>query len=126
MKTYMTPDVFVTEFQANVAVAACSWYDTGEDSTSWPKQQITCGQSGRTEYVFASTSTCDHALDQAVVIAPVSGWISVATLQSWGLTIRNSDTPLYVTEGDYLVSWSNGDHYGIATPDIVDILTHST
>lgn len=66
MKAYMKPDVFVTEFQVNEAIAACDRVVTGSTTvTTYPAQTVTCEIGGQTERIFsAGTSGCATAASQ--------------------------------------------------------------
>ena len=64
MKTYMTPDVFMTEFQADAVIAAesCDRVITGTETEKvYNKQTVTCNVGGQIEEVFNTASGCSTA-----------------------------------------------------------------
>ncbi len=127
MKTYNKPEFFVEEFIANVAVAACDREWSGEVDTSWPSQAITCNRQGSTtDYIFASgTSGCQYEPDKLIYI-DTGGTYSVSQLKQLGLNINGNGNSVTVPAGGgYVLCWGNGNHYGPATPEIVDIMTSS-
>lgn len=81
MKKYVRPDVFVTEFQANEAVALCET----TTQTNWPSQTITCVVDGDTQIFYDG---CTESASNGILVY--------------------MDDPTYVTEGWYYV-WYNGN-----------------
>lgn len=140
-RAYEKPVMTVERFLANVAVAACERVWSGEVSTSWPKQPITCNRlDSTTDYIFASgTAGCDYQPCHMVYIAE-GGTYTPAYLNTLGLSIQGvssgsgsgghggSSSGGSVTVpagGGYVLCWANGNHYGPAAPEIVKLMTSS-
>ena len=65
MKSYNRPEIFVTEFMANEAVAGCDRVVTGtETTTTYDKQTVYCIIGGQTETVFNTASDCSTSSSQ--------------------------------------------------------------
>lgn len=140
MKKYVRPDVFVTEFQPSVAVAACEREWNGKVDTSWAAQAITCNRQGSTtDYIFAQNATgCQYVPCHMVYIAD-GGTYTAAELNGKGLGIvgvdsgsgngkgngNSSGTVTVPAGGGWVLCWEEGNHYGNATPDIVKLMTSS-
>lgn len=141
---YTKPVFIMEEFQANVAVAACNWQDTGATETKFEKQYITCAQSGMTnEEIFNQGLSCQHIPCHLVYVA-TGGTYTEAQLIEMGLSniIQNgggnngggnrpgnnnsSGGGITVPEGGgYVMCWGEGEHYGNAPAEVVKIMTSS-
>lgn len=125
-RAYAKPVMSVERFLANVAVAACNREWSGEVETSWPSQAITCSRSGSTtDYIFASgTSGCEFEPCHMIYVS--GGTYSVGELNRLGLGISGNGNSVTVPSGGgYVLCWGNGNHYGPATPKIVELMTSS-
>lgn len=126
MKKYVRPDVFVTEFQPNIAVASCERDWTGETSKSFPKQPITCCRRDETtDYIFTADSAGCMVPCHSIYVA-VGGTYSVRDLNKMGLQISGSGGDVTVPAGGgYVLCWDNGNHYGPASTEVTKIMTNS-
>ncbi|MCD7820439.1 MAG: hypothetical protein LUH07_15540 [Lachnospiraceae bacterium] len=128
MKQYTKPEFYVEEFHPNVAVAACRT-DLVDTYTTIPAQPITCYRMNQTtDYLFTSDVTaCKYQPDAIKYLA--TGTYSTSDLSSSVSTINGSGSSLYVPDdgngGSYVVVWGNGNHYGIATDEIIELYTNS-
>lgn len=127
MKQYTKPEFFVEEFYPNVAVASCDREWSGEVDTSWPAQAITCNRMGQTtDYIFASvTSSCQYKPCHMEYIS-VGGTYTPKQLNDYGLVIQGDGGSVTVPAGGgWVLCWEEGNHYGLATPEIVQLMTSS-
>lgn len=138
-RAYEKPVMTVERFLANVAVAACEREWSGQVSTSWPKQPITCNRmDSTTDYIFASgTDGCKYQPCHMIYIEK-GGTYTSAQLNDLGLFIQGVSSgngghggssgggSVTVPEGGgYVLCWEDGNHYGPATPEIVKLMTSS-
>lgn len=128
---YTKPDFIVEEFLPNVAVAACNREWSGQVEAKWEKQSISCSRNeGTADWLFASgTEGCQFQPCHMVFI-PEAGTYTQAQLKSKGLADLNVDSrfgeDIIIPEGGgYVLCWDGGNHYGVATPAIVKVMTSS-
>lgn len=136
---YTKPELYVENFIPNVAVASSCQRDfSGQSETKYGVQEITCIRMGSTtDYIFSSgVSGCDYQpnaigwLDGPNTPDDKNDYVSYTTTQIsqiLGYTISGSgqNAKVYEETGEYYVIWGNGNHYGPATADVIDIMINS-
>lgn len=129
----------VERFQPNVAVAACDREWNGEIKEEWTSQAITCNRMGTTtDYIFAEGTTGCQYKPCHMIYVEQGGTYTIEDLNSLGLEIVNGTggsgrkgsssgggAVTVPAGGGYVLCWENGNHYGLATPDIVKIMISS-
>lgn len=126
MKTYMKPDMLVTEFTPNEAVAACDYVYTEE----FPAQTVVCIVEGE-ETIFASgNNNCDAKITGGDLIWYDSPYESQGYASGYyyvwytgTASAQPSDTEQKIL-GDLGIT-SMGYHAGLATSEIISSHNHS-
>lgn len=115
MKEYVKPDVFVTEFQLNSAVTACT-----PTSFDPEPQNITCSiKAGEAHGVFYNS--CDTN-------ASTNGRLVEYDGRTYFIWYDGTHTGKPSDEGQKLITALGvqaGEHAGIANAEIISIVNHS-
>lgn len=129
-RAYAKPVMTIEAFIPSIAVASCDRKWDGTVDTSWPAQDIACMRNtGTIDTIFGSTASgCDYTTFSLIYIAD-AGIYTQQQLQNKGLTIHvdskyGSDVTI-PEGGGYVLSWENGNHYGVPTPEIIKHMTSS-
>lgn len=123
-RRYEKPAMNVERFQPNVAVAACDREWDGTVDTSWPAQDLAClRNTGTVDTIFGSqTSGCKYTTFSMIYIS-VPGTYTQSQLKNMNLTInvdpKHGSSVTIPEGGGYVLSWENGNHYGVPTPEII-------